>query len=184
MENDASSPSLTRPQGEQKQAFLTAQVDGRHVFLLFLARLTLLVMDRAARSAAALSCVLLVACTGSRKVSSLPEARPILAAADQAAKDDGGLARRVEAVKTTRGVADDYTGHGNQNRDEVVWVVEVSGSHYVCRHCSAPSGDVPAPRGDYFFMVLRASDWVGTDGGLEDQPSDLGKLGKVEVLRG
>ena len=125
-----------------------------------------------------------VACTGSPKISTSPESRPILAAADRAAKGNGGVARRVEAVKTTRGGADEYTGYPGQNRDEVVWVVQISGSHYLCRVCSTPRNNLRAPRGDYITLVLRASDWEGTDAGMAAQPSDLRKLGKVQVLRG
>lgn len=85
----------------------------------------------------------------------------LLAAADAAAKSNGGEARRVEAVETTRGKAADLTGHSNLDQSEVVWVVQVSGDHYVCGACSMPAG-ATAPKGDYITMVLRASDFEST----------------------
>ena len=106
----------------------------------------------------------------------------LLAVADQAAKRDGGEAKRVEAVRTTRGTAADLTGHSNQNQGEDVWVVQVSGDHFRCDLCSHPYG-ATAPTGDYITIVLRASDFEGTDGGLGPK-TDLSAFGEVRVLRG
>lgn len=107
----------------------------------------------------------------------------LLAAADAAANNDGGVARRVEAVETTRGKAAELTGHSNVDQSEVIWVVQVSGDHYVCTACSMPAG-ARAPQGDYITMVLRASDFESTDGGIGPRATDLTGLGDVQVLRG
>ncbi len=111
-----------------------------------------------------------------------PTTAKLLAAADAAAKSDDGEAKHVEAVKATRGKAADLTGHSSDNQDEVVWVVQVSGDHYTCGACSVPAG-AHAPSGDYLTLVLRASDLMGTDGGIGPKATDLSALGKVEVLR-
>src|SRR5947208_3159628 len=79
----------------------------------------------------------------------------LLAAADAAAKGNGGKARRVEAVETTRGKAADLTGHSNLDQSEEIWVVQVSGDHYICGACSTPARG-PAIEGDYITMVIRA----------------------------
>ena len=105
----------------------------------------------------------------------------LLAAADAAAKGDGGVARRVEAVETTRGKAADLTGHSNLDQSEALWVVQISGDHYVCSACSVPYG-AAAPEGDYITIVLRASNFENTDGGL-GPATDLAPLGDVQVLR-
>lgn len=107
----------------------------------------------------------------------------LLAAADAAANRNGGKAKRVEAVETTRGKAADLTGHSNQNQNESVWVVQVSGDHYLCDLCSVPYG-AKAPQGDYITIVLRSSDFENTDSGLGSQATDLAALGEVKVLRG
>lgn len=106
----------------------------------------------------------------------------LLAAADSAAHRNGGEAKHVEAVETTRGKAADLTGHSNQNQDEDVWVVQVSGDHYRCDVCSHPAG-AQAPRGDVITIVLRASDFQATDGGLGPR-TELSAFGEVRVLRG
>jgi hypothetical protein len=137
----------------------------------------------AAAAAAAVLAVTLPASHDSIRLPGGGDAQPILDAADRAAKGNGGKAVNVEAVKTTRGAAGDFTGHPTTNTEEVVWVVQVSGSHYVCGACSMPPG-ATAPRGDYLTMVLRASDWQGTDGGISPQPSDLRPLGDLAALRG
>jgi hypothetical protein len=111
-----------------------------------------------------------------------PQRARLLAAADAAAERDGGKAKRVEAVETTRGAAADLTGHSNQDQGERVWVVQVSGDHYTCDSCSRPSG-ASAPSGTYLTLVLRASDFQGTDFGMSPQPTDLAALGDVQVLR-
>jgi hypothetical protein len=106
----------------------------------------------------------------------------LLTAADAAAKGNSGEAKHVEAVKTTRGKAADLTGHSNLDQSEAVWVVQVSGDRYICGACSMPSG-ASAPQGYYITMVLRASDFVSTDGGLGPRATDLSALGDVQVLR-
>ena len=106
----------------------------------------------------------------------------LLAAAEAAADANGGEARRVEAVKTTRGAAADLTGHSNQDQDEEVWVVQVSGDNYVCDICRRPPG-MASPEGRFIKIVLRASDFEGTDGGLGPTATDLTRLGYVEILR-
>ena len=112
----------------------------------------------------------------------VPDRNRLLAAADAAAHSDGGKARKVEAVETTRGKAADLTGHSNLDQSEVVWVVQVSGDHYGCGACRIPAGASP-PQGDYITMVLRASDFESTDGGLGPRATDLSALGDVQVLR-
>jgi hypothetical protein len=107
----------------------------------------------------------------------------LLAAADTAAKSNGGEAKRVEGVETTRGKAADLTGHSNLDQSEDIWVVQVSGDHYICGACSMPPG-ATAPKGDYITMVLRASDFESTDGGLGPHSTDLAALGDVQGLRG
>lgn len=106
----------------------------------------------------------------------------LLAAADRAAKFDGGHAKRVEAVQTTRGRAADLTGHGSTNQNEPVWVVQVSGDQYTCGACSVPDGAV-APTGHYITLVVKASDLTSTDSGLAESATDLAGLGDVQVLR-
>jgi hypothetical protein len=106
----------------------------------------------------------------------------LLAAADSAAKSNGGKAKRVEAVETSRGKASDLTGNSNLDQSEKLWVVQVSGDHYVCGLCSHPSG-VKSPQGDYITLTLRASDFAGTDFGLSPRATDLAALGEVHVLR-
>jgi hypothetical protein len=109
-------------------------------------------------------------------------AQRLLAAADAAAKSNGGRAKHVEAVETTRGKAAELTGHSNSDQSEVVWVVEVSGDRYVCGACSMPAG-AAAPHGDHLTMVLRAADFQSTDGGIGPAATDLAALGDVQVLR-
>jgi hypothetical protein len=111
-----------------------------------------------------------------------PVQQRLLAAADAAAKNNGGAAKYVEAVETTRGTAADLTGHSNQNQAEQVWVIQVSGDDYTCNVCSRPAG-ASAPKGKYITIVLRASDYESTDGGLGPAPTDLSAFGHVEVLR-
>jgi hypothetical protein len=106
----------------------------------------------------------------------------LLTAADAAAKSNSGEAKHVEAVETTRGKAADLTGRSNLDQSEVVWVVQVSGDHYICGACSMPAG-ASAPQGDYLTMVLRASDFQSTDGGIGPHATDLSALGDVQVLR-
>jgi hypothetical protein len=110
-----------------------------------------------------------------------PVTAKLLAAADAAARSNGGEAKRVEVVQTTRGKAANLTGHGSQNQGEAVWVVQVSGDHYVCGLCSNPGATVP--KGDYITIVLRVSDYEDTDGGLESRATDLAAMGDVQVLR-
>ncbi|MFN2538197.1 MAG: hypothetical protein ABR549_08600 [Mycobacteriales bacterium] len=127
----------------------------------------------------------LAACGTSSALSSGtddPVKAKLLAAADAAAKHNGGEAKHVEAVETTRGKAADLTGHSNLDQSEAVWVVQVSGDHYVCGTCSVPAG-ASGPQGDYITIVLRASDFEGTDGGLGPRATDLAALGDVQVLR-
>jgi hypothetical protein len=118
---------------------------------------------------------------GSLSRSDVPKDK-LLAVADRAAEANGGKARYVEAVATTRGTAADLTGHSNQNQDEQVWVVQVSGDNYACNVCSRPFG-ATAPSGKYLTIVLRASDFQSTDSGIGPGATDLSKLGEVEVLR-
>jgi hypothetical protein len=106
----------------------------------------------------------------------------LLAAADTAATSNGGKAKLVEAVETTRGTAADLTGHSNADQAEKVWVVQVSGDDYSCSQCSHPARG-SAPGGKYITLVLRASDYVGTDSGIGPGATDLAQLGHVEVLR-
>lgn len=106
----------------------------------------------------------------------------LLAAADAAAKNNGGKARHVEAVETTRGTAADLTGHSNLSQDEKVWVVQVSGDDYSCGGCSHPAG-ASSPSGKYLTLVLRAADYEGTDFGISPKPTDLAAFGHIQVLR-
>jgi hypothetical protein len=106
----------------------------------------------------------------------------LLAAADAAAERNGGKAVHVEAVKTTRGTAADLTGHSNLPQDEQLWVVQVSGDDYTCGLCSGPRGSV-APKGRYLTLVMRVSDYDGTDFAIGPMGADLTELGDVEVLR-
>lgn len=128
---------------------------------------------------------LLVAC-GTGVVGPSSDADPtkaeLLAAADAAARSNGGSAPRVEAVRTTRGRAADPTGHSQQDQDQAVWVVQVSGDEYECGVCSRPFGGA-APRGDHITLVLRASDLVSTDAGIGPSGTDLAAFGEVLVLR-
>jgi hypothetical protein len=142
---------------------------------------------RISPSLAAVALVLSLSACGSQSASVAADGDEsakarLLAAADAAAKRNGGEAKRVEAVETTRGKAADLTGHSNQNQSEGVWVVQVSGDHYLCGACSVPYGGT-APKGDYVTIVLRASDFESTDGGLGPQATDLAALGEVKVLR-
>lgn len=111
-----------------------------------------------------------------------PARDKLLAAADRAAKANGGTARHVEAVETTRAKAADLDGHSNRDQTEAIWVVQVSGDHYICGACSMPPG-AKAPEGDYITMVLRASDYESTDGGMGPRAANLASMGDVEVLR-
>lgn len=108
----------------------------------------------------------------------------LLAAADRAAAVNDGEAKHVEAVRTTRGRAADLTGNSGTEPDQEIWVVQVSGTNYSCGLCSRPAGshaDLSHMR--YITLVLRASDYGGTDAGLRPRPTDLGRFGEVEVLR-
>lgn len=137
------------------------------------------------RQAGAAGVILLVAACGSGtggQDNTNPERERLLAAADAAAKRNDGKARRVEVVKTTRGEAADLTGHGNQAQREEVWVVQVSGDYYVCELCSRPAG-ASSPEGRFMTLVLRVSDFEGTDFGMSPRPTDLARYGEVEVLR-
>src|SRR4051812_19101107 len=118
---------------------------------------------------------------GSTTGSDVPKDR-LLAAADRAAKGDGGEAKYVEAVETTRGTAADLTGHSNENQAEQIWVIQVSGDDYSCNVCSHPFG-ASAPSGKFITLVLRASDFEGTDSGIGPSSTDLSAFGRVEVLR-
>ena len=127
--------------------------------------------------------VLLASCgTSDSPGSDDPATQHLLAAAERAAKNNGGEAKHVEAVKTTRGKAADLTGHSNLDQTEEVWVVEVSGDDYTCNVCSHPNG-AGAPKGRYITLVLRASNFEYTDGGLGPEAIDLSAFGAVEVLR-
>lgn len=106
----------------------------------------------------------------------------LLAAADVAAKTNGGGAKRVEAVETTRGKAAEFTGHSNLNQTERVWVVQVSGDDYHCWGCPHPQG-AATPSGRYLTLVLRGADYHSTDFGITSKAADLAVLGNVEVLR-
>jgi hypothetical protein len=137
---------------------------------------------------AALAVVLSLSACGSQSASLAANGNDstkarLLAVAEAAAKGNGGEAMRVEAVETTRGTAADLTGHSNLDQSEDIWVVQVSGDHYICGACSMPRG-ATAPTGDYITVVLRASDFESTDGGLGPHATDLAALGDVQVLRG
>ena len=138
------------------------------------------------RSHVTITCVALslTACGTSNgsPAASDPTKDRLLAAADRAATANGGEAKHVEAVETTRGTAADLTGHSNQNQDEQVWVIQVSGGKYTCVYCHHPSGASP-PGGRYITIVLRASDFESTDSGMGPSATDLSALGHVEVLR-
>jgi hypothetical protein len=137
------------------------------------------------RQAVAAAVMLLVAACGSgtgAQDNANPERERLLAAADAAAKRNDGEARRVEVVKTTRGEAADLTGHSNQAQGEEVWVVQVSGDDYVCDGCSRPAG-ATSPEGRFMTLVLRVSDFEGTDFGMSPRATDLARYGEVEVLR-
>lgn len=108
----------------------------------------------------------------------------LLAAADRAAKANDGEAKRVEAVKTTRGTADDLTGSSGDRRNQEVWVIQVSGTNYSCKGCSRPMGArVDTSKFRFITLVLTASDYAGTDFGIGPRPTDLSRYGEVEVLR-
>jgi hypothetical protein len=111
-----------------------------------------------------------------------PAEQRLLAAADAAADRNGGKANHVEAVMTTRGTAADLTGHSSLSQDEELWVVQVSGDDYTCLLCSGPRGSV-APKGRYLTLVLRVSDYEGTDFAIAPKATDLAALGRVDVLR-
>lgn len=112
-----------------------------------------------------------------------PARDKLLAAADTAAKANGGTARHVEVVETTRARAADLDGHSNRDQNEAIWVVQVSGDEYVCNFCHGPRGAKP-PTGRYIHLLLRASDFAVTDSGLGSGADDLSPLGDVQVLRG
>jgi|GEM_PF-1880302 len=144
-------------------------------------------MIRSPRKLGALAPLLLLSACGSSsqtsqgKQADAAKAR-LLAAADTAAEGEGGHAKRVEAVETTWGNAADLTGHTDANQGEGVWVVQISGGHYVCQACPGPPG-ASAPTGDYLTMVLRATDFQTTDGGIGPSATNVAALGDVQVLR-
>lgn len=106
----------------------------------------------------------------------------LLGVADEAAQRNGGKALHVEAVKTTRRAAERLSGSSSSQPDVAVWVVQVTGSEYVCDGCSRPQG-AAAPRGHYLTLVLTVDAYEGTSFGISSQPRNLASLGEVEVLR-
>jgi hypothetical protein len=141
-----------------------------------------MVMHRVVAAVVALIFLVAACGSGNGKAEASPAGERLLAAADAAAKSNGGEARRVEVVKTTRGEAADFTGRGTQAQAEEVWVVQVSGDDYTCDLCSRPPG-ASSPKGRFITLVLRASDYEGTDFGMSPTATDLAKFGEVEVLR-
>lgn len=107
----------------------------------------------------------------------------LLALADEAAERNGGEALRVEVVETTRRAAEGLSDSSSNQPDVAVWVVQVSGSEYLCDGCSRPYG-AEAPRGRYLTLVPTVDAYEGTSFGISPQPKDLASLGPVEVLRG
>lgn len=106
----------------------------------------------------------------------------LLELADEAAERNGGEAKLVEAVRTTRRAAEGLSGSASNQPDVPVWVVQVSGTDYSCDGCSVPQG-AEAPRGRYLTLVPTVDTYEGTSFGISPRPKDLAALGPVEVLR-
>ena len=106
----------------------------------------------------------------------------LLALADEAARGNGGEAKVVEAVKTTRRAVERMEGSSSNQPDVPVWVVQVSGSDYTCGACSIPVG-AKAPIGSYLTLVPTVGAYETTSFGIHASRQDLASLGEVEVLR-
>lgn len=120
--------------------------------------------------------------TGSGGIGDSERDRLLAVAVAVAAADaNSGEARREEVVKTTRGEAADLTGHSNQAQAEEVYVVQVSGDDYTCQVCRRPPG-ASSPKGRFITVVLRASDYEGTDSGLGPTATDLARFGKTKYF--
>ena len=111
-----------------------------------------------------------------------PAAAQLLTLADQAASRNGGEAVLVQAARSTRGSAELLSGSTTNQPDVPVWVVQVSGSDYVCELCSGPSGGA-APKGRFLTMVYEADDFESTSFHMSPTAYDLASLGPVQVLR-
>ena len=79
----------------------------------------------------------------------------LLAMADEAAERNGGEAKLIEAVKTTRRAAEGPSGSTSNQPDVAVWVVQVRGGEHSCEACSVPQG-AEAPKGRYLTLVPTA----------------------------
>lgn len=122
----------------------------------------------------------LVAACGSGDGSASPDGEVrerLLSLADRAAEQNGGRVARVEVVESTRAAANQAIGAGVSG-DEAVWVMQIEGEP------GDPFLGIRSGKpGRYIFSVLRQSDYVNTDGGMSQQPTDLSQLGEVTVLR-
>jgi hypothetical protein len=106
----------------------------------------------------------------------------LLAMADEAAHGNGGEAKVVVVVRTTRREAERLSGLSSNQPNVPVWVVEVSGSDYTCGACSPPAG-ASEPTGRYLTLVPTTDTYKPTSFGIHPKHQDLASLGTVEVLR-
>jgi len=104
------------------------------------------------------------------------------AAARSAAQDNGGVARRVVVVETSRSSMGRALGATVAGPDALVWVVEVGGSFRCGRECfGSPPG--AAPTGTAIVEDLVVSTLTVSDFSLQRHWIDLSHLGSVHVLR-
>lgn len=110
-----------------------------------------------------------------------PVREHLLALADEVAAGNGGRARDVEAVRTTRTGVE---GPGTTYQPGVeVWLLQVGGDDYLCTSCSAPSG-ASLPRGRYLTLAVTVDGYRTTSFGVSPVPRELAALGEVQLLRG
>lgn len=112
-----------------------------------------------------------------------PEVQPILSAADRAAKANLGEAVHVEAVRAKRPEVEKLLGFAsNEDRDQLLWLVQIRGDHYQCQYCKGPAGAKPI-EGGYIRITLTDGTWTSGTFNLGRNPLDLASIGVVETIR-
>jgi hypothetical protein len=110
--------------------------------------------------------------------------RVLLAEADWVAAANLGVARHVTAVRTTAARTGRLLGSGGGLPDDTtVWVIQVSGSHYVCHSCSTFRPET-VPEGSVITLVSQDPPGGANGFSLTDMAPDLHAVGTVRVLRG
>jgi hypothetical protein len=77
----------------------------------------------------------------------------------------------------------DPSNSGIANADEDLWLVEFSGTRYVCDTCPRPRADVASPAGNYVTLMVRRSTLESVGDQITARPVNLASFGDVESLR-